>query len=70
MEKHLEEFLQSTVSDKSYDYIANNYYNFTKEELKDIILELLYAIHTTAHTGKEMMILADANMELAERWEV
>ena len=63
-----EEFLSSMVQDKSYDWIANNYTRFTKEELKDVVLELLYAIHTTAHTGKEMMILADAGMELTERW--
>ena len=70
MERRLDEFLESMVKDKSYDYIANNYMNFRKEELKDIILELLYAIHTTAHTGKEMMILADAGMELTERWDI
>jgi len=63
-----EEFLSSMVQDKSYDWIANNYTRLTKEELKDVVLELLYAIHTTAHTGKEMMILADAGMELTERW--
>lgn len=63
-----EEFLKSMVQDKSYDWIANNYTRLTKEELKDVVLELLYAIHTTAHTGKEMMVLADAGMELTERW--
>lgn len=29
----------------AYDFIANNYHKFSKEELKDITKELLYAIY-------------------------
>ena len=65
MERRLDEFLESLSKDKSYDYIANNYMAFRKDELKDIILELLYAIHTD---GDEDIILNSAGEELTERW--
>ena len=65
MERRLDEFLESLSKDKAYDYIANNYMAFRKEELKDIILELLYAIHTD---GDEDDILNSAGTELTERW--
>ena len=65
-----EEFLNTLVEDKSYDWIANNYHKLSKEELKDIILETLYAIHTTAYLGEEDCILTDARYNLIERWEV
>lgn len=42
----MEKFIKALEQDKAYDYIANNYYNYTKDELKDIILELLYGIYT------------------------
>jgi len=70
MDKIREEFLDTLLSDSSYDYIANNYYKFTPEELKDIILELLYAIHTTAYLGEEHFVLEQAKYEITERWEV
>lgn len=65
MERRLDEFLESLIKDKSYDYIANNYMAFRKDELKDIILELLYAIHTD---GDEDIILDSAGVGLTERW--
>ncbi len=33
-----------------YDYVARNYYNLTKEELKNIALELSYTLN---HVSKE-----------------
>ena len=38
-------FLDAMNDDKEYDYIANNYYQMSKEELKDILLEYIYAGH-------------------------
>lgn len=35
------EILKGLKSGRPYDFIANNYYNISKEKLKDIILELL-----------------------------
>ena len=31
--------------DAAYDYICNNYYKMSKEELKDVAKELLYIMH-------------------------
>ena len=42
----MEKFIKALEQDKAYDYIANNYCNYTQDELKDIILELLYGIYT------------------------
>lgn len=35
----------------AYDFISNNYYKMSNDELKDIVKELLYAIHV--HTTEE-----------------
>ena len=36
----------------TYDYICNNYYNYSKEELKDILKEFVY--FSMYHTTKEV----------------
>ena len=60
MEERQLVFLQefSKKRSKGYDFIANNYMDFTKSELKDIILELIY------NTDRERVI-----EELKDRWE-
>lgn len=47
----------------SYDFIANNYYTMTKDELKDIILELDYALSRDSS-------YEDVAQELKDRWNV
>ena len=42
MEKRQVEFLNAVENETAYGYIANNYTEFTKDELKDIIQELLF----------------------------
>lgn len=54
---------------KAYDYISNNAHNMSKEELKDIIKELLYAIHTNTDETEHDKILNDASVELAENYK-
>lgn len=54
----------------AYDYIANNYYKMSKEELKDIAKELLYAIHTNTTEKEHNKILSDVAEELAEQNEI
>ncbi len=44
MDEYLQEFLNSLSDNTAYDYIANNYTQFTKDELKDVILELLFPL--------------------------
>lgn len=45
---YMDEFINALREDMGYDYIANNAHNFSKDELKRIILELLYEI-TESH---------------------
>lgn len=47
----------------SYDFIANNYYTMTKDELKDIILELDYALSWDSS-------YEDVAEELKDRWSI
>lgn len=63
---NLQEFLNSLSDNMAYDYIANHYYEFTKDELKDIILECLYPI-----TGKNKVTpqALDIKAELEGRWD-
>lgn len=37
--------------DLAFDFIANNYYKFSKDELKDICKELLYGIYQAESRG-------------------
>jgi hypothetical protein len=55
--------------DNAYDFICNNYYNMSKEELKDIIKELLYAIHSNTDKAEHNKILNDVATELADNYE-
>ena len=40
--------------DHAFDFIANEYYKFSKEELKDICKELLYGIYYVEKRGDIM----------------
>ena len=46
---YMDEFINALKEDRGYDYIANNAHNFSKEELKRIILELLYELINETH---------------------
>lgn len=37
--------IKAVKEDRLYDFIANHYYEMDKEELKDVFLEVIYAIH-------------------------
>ena len=39
------EIIQAIKEDKLYDFIANNYYKISKEETRDLLLELIYMIY-------------------------
>lgn len=53
----------------AYDFICNNYYKMSKEELKDFAKELLYAIHSNADKTEHDKMLDDVAEELAESYE-
>lgn len=52
--------------DGAYDYICNNYYKMSKEELKDIAKELLYAVHDNVTKAEHNEILGDVATELED----
>lgn len=37
--------IQAIKKGKLYDYIANNFYKISKEDLRDLILEIIYMIY-------------------------
>ena len=49
----------------AYDFICNNYYKMSKEELKDIVKELLYAVYDNViNTAEHDKIMNDVATEL------
>lgn len=72
MDENLQGFLNALSDNTAYDYIANHYYEFAKDELKDIILECLYPLVQTepnlAMLNRSKMRLSIKD-ELADRWE-
>ena len=53
-----------------YDYISNNYYNLTKEELKEIIKEIDYAIYKNYGEEITIKIENEALDEIAQNIEL
>lgn len=45
--------------DHAYDHICENYYKLSKDELKDIVKELLYAIYKNVTTAEHNEVLND-----------
>ncbi len=62
MEKAIEE-------DRLYDYIANNYYKMSQEDLKDIVLELVYAVYANCDSKQAKQIYSDMEQGIKERHE-
>ena len=54
--------------DGAYDFICNNYYNMSKEELKNIAKELLYAVHYNMTKVEHNKILSDVASELEDTY--
>ena len=40
----IEKFLEAMEDSKEYEFIANHYYEMSKNDLKSILLEYIYAI--------------------------
>lgn len=40
-----QEIIQAIKEDKLYGYITNNFYKISKEDLRDLILEIIYMIY-------------------------
>ena len=50
----------------AYDYISNNYFEMSKDELKDIVKELLYAVYDNVTEEEHDEILMDVATELED----
>ena len=64
MEDVRNEVIKAIEEDRGYDYISNNYYKFTKEELKDMCLEFLYTLYKLDYDESEVLDY------LKERWDM
>lgn len=50
--------------DGAYDFISNNYHKMSKEELKNVAKELLYAIYDKVDKAEHNKILYDVAIEI------
>ena len=64
----IKQFLNAMDDDREYDFIANNYSNMSKGELKSILLEYMYAIHSTPH--KSMSFESDVKENVRDQLEL
>lgn len=64
----MKEFIDvlKTNPNGAYDYICNNYHEMSKDELKDIVKELLYAVYSNVTKVEHDEILMDAATELED----
>ena len=58
-----EGLLEALNSDRLYDYIANHYWEMTKEELKDVLLEVIYSCQKRSD-------IDSISESLEERWDM
>lgn len=67
MEEIMKEFVEvlKTNPDHAYDFIANNYWKMSREELASVAKELLYAIHYF-NKAEEKEILESVGIELED----
>lgn len=62
----LKQFIDSMDDENEYDFIANNYYQMTKEDLKTILLEYIYAPHCISKEVEDK-VRENVREELEER---
>lgn len=65
-----EDLLKAIDDDRLYDYVASHYYEMDKDDLKDVILELTYALSDALSKADEKAVLNSARSELADRWDI
>lgn len=61
-----DEVMKAIEENKLYDFIANNYWNMDKAELKDIILELIWVYDEYGQASEEQR--QHLLTCLSERW--
>jgi hypothetical protein len=58
-----EGLLKALNSDRLYDYVANHYWEMDKEELKDVLLEVIYSCQKRSD-------IDSISESLEERWDM
>lgn len=66
----MKEFVEILMNNPhgAYDFICNNAHNMSKEELKDIAKELLYAIYDNIDKAEHNKVLYDVALELTDSY--
>lgn len=66
----MKEFIEVLKNDpnQAYGFICNNYYKMSKDELKDVAKELLYAIYDNMDREEHDKILNDVATELEDTY--
>lgn len=55
--KEIEGLISAIKDDTLYDYIANNYYKWSKDDLKNILLEIIWTTRNyTLEEGEKELI--------------
>lgn len=60
------DIIKSILNGDLYDYVATNYYAMSNSDLKNIILELEYAVKTNVDDTDYKQIHSDVATELLE----
>lgn len=60
---------QAIREHRLYDYVANHYYEASKEDLKDLCLEILYGALDQMSGEDEEIYYEILGSELDDRWE-
>ena len=55
--------------DHAYDFISSNYYKMSKNELANIIKELVYGVKEYVYKSEYKEIMEDVGIELDESYE-
>lgn len=62
----IDKFLEALDEGREYDFIANYYYQMSKEDLKNILIEYIYAVHRYDAGSIEEDIQEDVRSELQD----
>lgn len=64
-----DEIMKAIEENRLYDYIANNYYKMSKEELKDVLLEAIWVSWVSSCGDEEVEVFNQVlASNLSERW--
>lgn len=66
--KFLEGLEMANRNGMAYDFVALNYHRMTVHDLKDIILEMIFAVYYDSGSDAEKEFVSNVINELKDRW--